>query len=375
MTNVYKFDNYSVYGISPKVLTIKPVGALEQVFNFGYYRSQNNTLVPVPKNINIDGDKDKSININKLINGTIEFEDKVYIHPNCSIPRAKVTQKYTKVLRASNADVCVVPKADRTFEVNTVALFINKIKGKIYYINPEQTWDKGKYVTWGIEACDNQPLNTAITQINPDLINSYIKEHKFYADPTLCTNENWEDFLNSTLIYYGPYISVSPKELYVAALLYNKLHNVVTEDTVLATLGDKENELTEESYDNISQMLRSMDDTVVGLGLKALAELDYKKYRNTVKFLLCNTSSKWTRNKMKQSTSVKYMLNYLNLWGHTHENYTQDTSIEDFNMMKKAIIKAFDAKINHVKESFKYRFPFAVIDFSYNFDVNPILEN
>ena len=39
--------------------------------------------------------------------------------------------------------------------------------------------------------------------------------------------------------------------------------------------------INKESYDSIKQMLNSSDMTVVGLGLKALAEMDYEKYKNT----------------------------------------------------------------------------------------------
>ena len=91
------------------------------------------------------------------------------------------------------------------------------------------------------------------------------------------------------------------------------MHDVVPEDKILATLGDSTNELTREIYNNISEMLNSKDSTIVGLGLKTLAELDYEKYHNTSTYLLQTTWRKWKDNKMKTNAGVKYMLKFLGL--------------------------------------------------------------
>lgn len=187
---------------------------------------------------------------------------------------------------------------------------------------------------------------------------------------------NWKDFLASSLIYYGPVISLKTKEKesWIVDVLYNKLHDIITEDKLLATLGDSTNEFTKEAYDNLREMLNSSDSTVVRLGLKAVAEMDYEKYRNTTVHLLANNQSHWCRNDMRSSASVKYMLNYLNLWGCTKENYTSTITQEDFALMKEVVKSDFQERIEYIQKQFNKKFLFAKLDFTYQFEVSPKLK-
>ena len=185
--------------------------------------------------------------------------------------------------------------------------------------------------------------------------------------------ENWNDFLASTLLYYGPVVSLYTKEFWIIDVLYNKLHDIITEDRLLATLGDSTNKFTKEVYDNLREMLNSSDATVVGLGLKAVAEMDYEKYRNTTIHLLANNSRHWSINDMRSSTSVKYMLNYLGLRRAPIENYAYTTTQEDFDLMQEVVNSDFKERIKNIKKLFNSRFPFAKLDFSYQFEVFPKL--
>ena len=88
-------------------------------------------------------------------------------------------------------------------------------------------------------------------------------------------------------------------------------------------------------------MLISPDKTIVGLGLKTTAEMDYEKYRNTTIHLLTNNKGNWVRNDMRSNTSVKYMLNYLDIRKDCRENYFHTTTQEDFALMQEVIESDF----------------------------------
>ena len=142
------------------------------------------------------------------------------------------------------------------------------------------------------------------------------------------------------------------------------------EDKIFATLGDSTNELTREIYNNISEMLNSKDSTVVGLGLKTLAELDYEKYHNTSTYLLQTTWRKWKDNKMKTNAGVKYMLKFLGLRNNGFARYSNSITSEDFNFLKEIIETDFSKSINSLVEDFIGRYPFAKIDYNTTFTID-----
>ena len=383
MISVYKFESFTTYKVVAGVITEfgMPNKPVKHSFNYMYGDSNNQMIVPVPNKIEVVTDPNKphigKIDITPLLNTVTDFtfEDKVCIHSDCAIPRAKVTQKYTRVLKPEKADICVVPKLKRNLDTENLSIFINREKGKIYIIENTIEWNSGDCIYCTSEKCSNFALGSCILDINPSLRDTFIKEEGYSSDTRKTFSmENWKDFLASTLLYYGPVLSLYTKESWIAALLYNKLHDVITEDILLATLGDSTNEFTKEAYDNLKDMLNSTDKTIVGLGLKAVAEMDYEKYRNTTIHLLCNCTTRWVKNKMRSSSSVKYMLNYLGLWRGMQENYTDVITQEDFTLMQKVVSDDFNNRIEYTKDAFNSRFPFAKIDLSYRFEISPKLE-
>lgn len=383
MINVYKFELFDTYKVDARVLTEFGMPAKTVTYSFQYmYRGRNSTLVvPIPKKIEVIADTELphtgKIDIKSLVNTVTDFtfEDKIYLHSDCTIPRAKVTQKYTRVLKADKADICVVPKLEREYNTENLAIFLNKEKNKIYVSETALEWSKNKYIYYTAEKCAGFTLGSSILDINPSLRGTFIKERTYYNDPQdPFTMDNWKDFLASSLIYYGPVISLCTKESWIVDVLYNKLHDIITEDKLLATLGDSTNEFTKEAYDNLREMLNSSDSTVVGLGLKAVAEMDYEKYRNTTVHLLANNQSRWCKNDMRSSASVKYMLNYLNLWRCTKENYTSTTTQEDFALMQEVVKSDFQEKVEYIQKQFNKKFPFVKLDLTYQFEVSPKLK-
>lgn len=383
MINVYKFELLDTYKVDARVLTEVGTPNRQVKHSFQYmYKNRNNTLVvPIPKKIEVTVNAELphigNIDIRSLVNTVTDFtfEDKVYLHSDCTIPRAKVTQKYTRVLKADKADICVVPKLEKEYSTENLAIFLNKEKDKIYVLENTSDWNQGKYIYYTTEKCAGFALGSCILDINPSLRDTLIKENKYYGDPNnTFSMDNWKDFLASSLIYYGPVLSLYTKESWIADALYNKLHDIITEDKLLATLGDSTNEFTKEVYDNLREMLNSSDSTVVGLGLKAVAEMDYEKYRNTTVHLLANNNIHWEGNAMRSSTSVKYMLNYLKLWRSSIEHYASTTTQEDFALMQEVVKSDFKERVESIQKQFNNRFPFAKLDLTYQFEVSPKLE-
>ena len=383
MIKVYKFELFDTYEVDARVLTEVGIPNRQVKHSFTHiYMHRNSTLVvPVPKKIEVIADIESphtgKIDIRSLVNTVTDFtfEDKVYLHPDCTIPRAKVTQKYTRVLKADKADICVVPKLERKSNTETLAIFLNKEKNKIYVVETALGYSKNKYIYYTTEKCADFTLGSSILDINPSLRGTLIEEKKYYDNPNnTFSMDNWKDFLTSSLIYYGPVISLNTKEYWIADMLYNKIHDIITEDKLLATLGDSTNEFTKEAYDNLREMLNSSDSTVVGLGLKAVAEMDYEKYRNTTIHLLTNNKGNWARNDMRSNTSVKYMLNYLGIRKDCRENYFSTTTQEDFALMQEVVKSDFQERVKNIQKLFNNRFPFAKLDLTYQFEVFPKLE-
>lgn len=384
MISVYKFGLFTTYKVDARVITKSgmPNRPVKYSFKYMYRDRYNEMVVPVPKKIEVVTDPDiphtGKIDITPLLNTITDFtfEDKIYIHSDCAIPRAKVTQKYTRVLKPEKADICVVPKLERKI-INTenISIFINRDKGNIYIIENAIEWNLDKCTYYTSEKCSNFALGSCVLDINPSLRDTLITEIYYYGTKGKAFSiEDWKDFLASTLLYYGPVVSLYTNESWIADLLYNKLHDVITEDILLATLGDSTNEFTKEAYDNLKEMLNSTDATVVGLGLKAIAEMDYEKYRNTAVHLLCNNSMNWASNSMRFSSSVKYMLNYLGLCRGAREHYANTTTQEDFTLMQEVIKGDINEKVEDIKKVFNSRFPFANLDLSYEFEVSPKLD-
>ena len=381
MIKVYKFDIFTSYIVDPRVLTSTGGSKVEYSFKINYRSKENDWIVPVPKTVEVldidNNSKTGHIDVKNLIEAAVpafNFDSKLFFHSDCTIPRAKVTQKYTRVLNSSKADICVVPTPAESYRTECVAIFLNKLRGKVYTIKYNTIWNMGNIEYFTPEICKQYPLGTKITSINPLLKNSHIEERQYYGDnPKTYTQDNWLDLLDATLVYCGQALILPTKDKWVGDYLYNTMHDVVSEDKILATLGDATNELNREAYDSILEMLNSTDSTVVGLGLKTLAELDYKKYYNTTVHLLNNTKGEWKDNPMKKNVSVKYMLKFFDLWGYVSEKYSNSTTQEDFDMLKEVVEAEFKERVNTLIQNFHYRFPFVKINHEYSFSVNPKL--
>ena len=231
--NVYKFDLFTSYIIHPSIFEDINISKIERPFQLSSRYNKDKWLIPVPKSIEVlnisNYNKNGVIDVKNLINAVIpvfNFNSKLFLHSNCTIPRAKVTQKYTRVLNINKADICVVPTPDKYYKTRYVAIFLNRLKGKVYTILNDIMCAKGKsYIV--LERCSKYPLGTKITSIIPSLENSSVYERCYNTDYAKIKQENWRDFLDAKLIYCGRALYLSPKDKWIGDYLYNTMHNVV----------------------------------------------------------------------------------------------------------------------------------------------------
>lgn len=382
MIKVYKFDSFTSYIVNPRVFTTQ--SSIIEGFRINYRDSIYKWIIPLPKDTKVENIDKESLcgvlNLKDKLNNTptqLTFKDKLFIHPDCTIPRVKVTQKYTRVLKPEKADICVIPTPNTEERTEYIAIFVNKLRGKIYIVKSECAYYSGYTRTvmhLTANLCQEHALGSKPTDINPLLKNIRIEEKECYGDEDKTfSNENWRDFLESSLVYRGQSICVRTKDKWIGDYLHNIIHNVVPEDTVLATLGDEANVLDKDTYDSIKEMLQSSDRTIVGLGLKTLAEMDYKKYFNTAIHLLNSVDSHWRGNSMKNNVSVKYMLKFLGNWDYARENYSKHIEQEDFDMLRQVIEDDFENRYTQIIHSFKNKFPFALIENQHSFNISPNL--
>lgn len=379
MIEIYKYSGYPTYSVNLETLLIKtkPAEPIKNAFKHLWLYTQNYYYVPIPKYNNklkvMENYKDKEVSVDDYITGSLHDNNKLYLHPNCTIPRAKVTQKYTRTIKVDKADTCIVPKPKAYYNMHNIAIFLNKDTGKIYYAKGDYTWsinNKRQYTL----PLDGQDiiLGKKVKDYCPLLVDAKVRDEKQYSDYNdTYTDGNWVSFLNASLIYYGNALFLNTTDMWLAEVMYNKLHNVVSEDTVIATLGTEENAFTPELYSSIMEMLSSKDEGSVALGLKSLAELDYNKYRNSIMHLLQKTSKYWNKNNMRNSSTVKFMLKNLGMWETAYPRYTSTIEPEDFNIMepiiKKEIMEYFENGINF----YKTRFPFVNVQIDLSMDTTP----
>lgn len=379
MTPIYKFDQYETYQARLSALYHKGGKNIPSADSFyhNYHNKTKDVIVPIPNyllsNINLSTLHLKAVT-NKILKPSLDTV--LWIHSNCSIPRAKVFQKYTRTIKSDKADFCVIPKLPRGLEVRNIAIFINRNKYKVYYIDGERIYNNNTRqweFKWPEKA--NVAKGTKVIDINPNLKGSTIEEVSYYGNvSSIHTQENWVDFLESSLLYYGPTVQLISKQVYIADIMYNKIHDLVLEEDVLSTLGDDNNNFNIELCNSIKEMLNSTDMSVINLGLKTLAELDYEKFRNTAMHILCSVSSKWQNSKIKNTTSVSYMLKYLGLWGRVYEHYSTTINEEDFALLKQLILDDFHSVLGRTNSAFKSRFPFINMDFNFNVEISPKLD-
>lgn len=378
MKTVYKFEDYTFYRIYPGVLNRvnEPAVSLYQVFDI-FYGHDCSLYVPIPNNLTYD-----LIEPHQTYT-TIKYEfgnpdqlvdkSKLFIHPNCTIPRAKVSQKYTRVIKKEKADFCIIHKCKENIKGKLGAIFINKEKAQVFTFIAHTGYVKNGYQHYVPTACQFKEKGTKLLDIYPELKNVNLENREIINRDHHYNIDVWNNFLNSTLEFYGAIAVLESSERYIADYMYGELHNILLENQILSSIEDEENVFNKEIYNSMMEMLNSKDNDIIGLALKTISEFNYTKYHNSILHLLTECSQRWRDNNIKNTVSVKHMLHYLKIWSGNYAIYSDHTTQEDFDLMLEVIQSDFKYALDKIQSEYLTKYSFANIDLSYDFKVTPKL--
>lgn len=371
MTQIYNYEDYKSIYVDPEIFspTKHTYNGKVNVFLTDY--ATNTIIIPVPRQFkefrnNTNILYNVSLDIDNMIDGILEDNDVLYIHPNCSIPRATVKQKYKICYSPEKATTCVIPN-DLYSALGSYDIFINRDNKKIFYLRRRLV--SGCYAP---SLLSSFRLGTKVSDIDSSLVIDNLRCH------TTFEMQDMVDFLDACLIYEG--YAVKDKEVssrFIGDIIYGKLHNIVKESEVINSIGNKENKLDLEILKNIEQMLSNNDDTIIGLGLKSLAELDYPKYKNTVIMLLDHTWDKWHRNKAITNTKVHFMLQSLKMTTSRFSttNYTETINKEDFCLIEPVIRQEYEDQLKRLNEVMKKKYKFLEMEIEWRMGLVPSLKD
>lgn len=274
----------------------------------------------IPRTKSIWGDEyvdwDKMVQYNE---GILSTAKKLYIYPECKIPRSHVAKKYKKVLNPWMADAVVLPTQfiDGTFYQGL--FFINENKKVIYILYgakvdaPSQ--EQGSSFPAFITQVQYNRIS-ALGESNLGILESEFLGHYSFiglesADPTAEL-----DILNGTI----------PSD------------KLVKESDVIKSLNDKDNEITYENLVSIRDMLNSSDQDTKGSAIKALAAMDYMSCPQSVKRILYEAGN-WQYNPATNTTAAKYMFKILlNGTARAHIYFGEDTiSEKDYEIFQRLV--------------------------------------
>lgn len=296
-------------------------------------------------------------NLLKLEEVNLKEGDSTFFHSCCTIPRTLPRTKYKRVLKADKADFCVVPSIkDAYIKGGTFGVFINEEFSRIYLV-PEGSANN----PFTIEDLRKVPVGTSMQDINPALKTANKKSFNSYYDSELPEPHSRNSILESKLVEVGNFIMITSEDSYILDYFEGTIHDLVSEDCIIESLGTEENQLNGEAIDGIKALIMSEDPAVIGLGLKTLSEMDYPKYKNALIYLLSNSYGHWVGAPLKSSTSVKFMLKYLGLLNGPRTIYEKKISDEDFNLLQHIIKGTVDDEIASLKKDTEEKFPFAKI--------------
>ena len=139
MKTIYKLEDYTTYIVYARVLH-EPgeiQAPLYNLFNIPYHY-ENDILVPIPENIKYERKETTvDIEIPEVVadKNLLTDKSKLFIHPSCTIPRAKITQKYKRVIKKENIEYAILTVSDKDAQQNAKRLADCGIKGIVNMTN------------------------------------------------------------------------------------------------------------------------------------------------------------------------------------------------------------------------------------------------
>lgn len=294
-TVFHGYEDYLVFNISPSFFR----QGYDTPWNIRMVDTKYKILYPIEDKYT-ELNKDMSSKILPMENHPelLEKAKKLYIHPNCTIPRDIVSKKYKRCLDPIVADAIVIPGTQdwEFYKTKYTAVFINSNYKRVYICSFNEWYDPNKPIMDKLKDASGE---TTIA----DLSN--------YTSSAYCeVNEAKQ----AKLIYYGPIAYFENSNMFIFDTLTYKLFpsKMVTQDAVSKIINGKDNIPTVELLLSINDMLKSNDIDTVDLGLKTLATLDYNYYPESILAVMLE-SPYWKKGKAVNSTAVKYMFKSLGI--------------------------------------------------------------
>lgn len=331
--------------------------------------------------------------INKFIkSGDITSAKTIYIDKSCKFAKRdvegfKITRDYKK------ADVVIVPK-NFAFNITSVNLFSNSDGTEFFasydiesprYASRKQYFSSENIGKRLIDICDyikvtheaeKTDFNRFMEGLPPIKID--YKRRFLYCSEESKQNfgkifEQMEDliFINTVDIV----TSETQNTDLIIDIVKGNVQSYITDEDFMKYIM-RGNDLTEESFNSIFDMLTSEDESTCILGVMCLSKMDYYKYRNSCLFLLRQINYITMLPKIKKTlvnnTAIRYMFKYLHFDLGTYGGYIANTSLEDKKLMYKYVKERYLEMINGACTSQTNYFPFIGIE--YNIDVKFIFD-
>lgn len=303
--NIYdvRFLRYSGKNISSTVeaeIKVKKC-SLNSGFNYGESKVGNNYNVGFF--LGSPDDIDALLDLRHNTNPISSF-NKIYFDKECKYPRFKLSEKTSikRCLKPSIADSCIISK----IQLYKYEWYEDQRESKalVAYSSKENSW----YFLTNM-ALGGYPQLTS--SIEKQLNHTFSLERKkrilsILVDKGILPND--------TSIYYeGPVITLSKSQ-------YDYIYNIqntymkITYDTELDQfINQKLQELTPTEATEINKMLKSSDETIVGMGMKLLSNYDLNRSKCTIGLLLLENWQNITDISTFTSVGFKQILQTLGL--------------------------------------------------------------
>lgn len=305
-SSLHGFEDYTILNFGADLLNPnKKIGpydlwsSVHYSYIVTYYLIDNDRIANIPISKSNSYYSSDYIDWNKIINfnnSILDSAKTVYVYPECKIPRSHIAKKYKKVLSPWKADAIVMPEVeDYTNPINKGLFFINDTTKEIYIIKGDSA------DAINVEGKEGTEYS------------KFLSAYAMSGYQTLSDKPIVGHLLQSTLLGRYNYTYFYTHEAYKIDILDNVIptSKLVSENAVMKSLGDSENEITYENLKSIQEMLDSRDNDAVGSAIKALAAMDYMSCPQSIKYVLEYASSSWRYNDAADTTAAKYMFKCL----------------------------------------------------------------
>ena len=323
---IYGYEDYNIYCINSDIVNDAKLTRYH-TYDYSWHTGR---YVQLPKHLYAH-ERSRSEYV-KVFNSMIKENKellvegkKVYVHPDCKLPRTTLYQKYKKCNNPWIADIVVIPKFDANiFDIDeNYAVFVNEDTKDAFGMRAE--WydrDTHKYVHDLISVGDK------LGDIAKASAESFIT---LQAE----SNFNMLSLYNSICDYLGPMCKIYKNNSALEDILTSNLplDKAIYEDTIMASLSSQENQISVEVLSSIREMLDSDDIDTRASAIKALAQMDYMSYPISVEFVLL-MSGRYLYDNACNSTAAKFM--FKTLFGGTarsrRRSYATTISQKDFDV-------------------------------------------